>query len=66
MDANQLKIGDLVFAELFGGKHEKRIVVAVCGKTVYLATEREISASSSRGREPECVGFNEQYVGRGL
>ncbi len=57
-----MQAGDLVDAELFGGNSEKRIIVEICGKTVYVATQEEIERANKEGREAECVGFNREFI----
>ena len=57
-----MKIGDLVEADVFGGKVELKKVLAICGKTAYLTTLEEWNLAESEGREPNCVGFPIRYV----
>lgn len=62
MDSNTFKAGDLVEAIAFGGKTILRRVVEIADNTIYICREDEWQAAKSEGREPECVGFNRQFV----
>lgn len=57
-----MKRGDLVLCQTFSAGVVERRVVEILRNTVYLCTEEEWAEAIKHGREPECVGFNHQYV----
>ena len=59
-----MKIGDLVKVKTFSGEIVQRKVVEVIENTVYICTQAEWDKARSEQREPECAGFDRQFVVR--
>jgi hypothetical protein len=57
-----MQIGELIQVIDFKGRKLLRKVVEICGKTVYLCSEEEYALAAKLGREPTCVGFDQQFV----
>jgi hypothetical protein len=57
-----MKSGDLLSVQTFSEGVVKRVVVEVCGNTVYICREEEWERAKQEGREPDAVGFNRRFV----
>ena len=57
-----MKQGDLVKVVAFGGEELTRRVVAEGNGVIYVCSEQEYHAALTQGREPLCVGFQQDDV----
>ena len=57
-----LKRGDLVDCECYGGEKVIRKVVGLGDRVVYICTLEEFAAASKEGREEICIGFPNKDV----